>query len=344
MGTDEKWPAPPAVPPGFPTDNPLGKYPVVYTRLPEEAREALGRVADVRAFDLPQGPHGFLAQLNYFSFHGIDLAFTSTAAEVAMSFGGRPQVRQQIGLAGMALSVTGGKTIEVTGERSCIIAPEADVAIRSGAGHPEVLLRMDYDSIVSKLERLIGSPLKGRLVFDPEADARDGHQEQLRRVILFLIADLDAADARASSLVLSEFEQLVLVTFLLGSRHNYSELLRSDPRAAAPWQVRLAEEYIAANWNKPVSIEQLSAAIRVSTRSLFRTFRQTRGYSPMGFVKQVRLKHARDMLGGGGPNVTVTSVALACGFHNLGHFANDYRRAFAESPSQTLRRAKRGSV
>jgi AraC-like DNA-binding protein len=344
MSTDEKRTTGPLVPPGLPAEDPLSKYTVVCTRSPEEAREALSRVADVRAFGLPQGPHGFLAQLNYFSFHATDLVFTSTAAEVAMRFGGRPQVRQQIGLAGVASSVAGGKTIEVTGERSCIIAPDADVTIRSGAGHRQVLLRLDYASVVSKLERLIGSPLKGRLVFDPEADTHDPYQAQLRRMILFLIAELDAADMQAGGLVLSEFEQLVLVTFLLGSRHNYSELLHSDPQAAAPWQVRLAEEYIAANWNRPVSIEELSAAVRVSARSLFRTFRQSRGYSPMGFVKQVRLKHARDMLSSGDPGITVTSVALTCGFHNLGHFANDYRRAFAESPSQTLRRAKRSSA
>jgi AraC-like DNA-binding protein len=342
MGADEKWPAGLAVPQDLPVENPLSRYPVFYTRSPEEAREALGRVADVLAFELPQGRLGFLARLNYVSLRGTDLALTSTASDVAIRFGGRPQVRQLIGLSGAASIVTRGATINVTPERSCIIGPDAEVAVHRIAGHRQVLLRLDYAAVVSKLERLIGSPLKGRLTFDPEADIGDANQAQLRRAVLFLMAELDVAHAEPSGLVTAELEQLVLVSFLLGSRHNYRELLRGDPHAAAPWQVRLAEEYIAANWSKPLSIGELTATVRVSARSLFRAFRQCRGYSPMGFVKQVRLKHARDMLSRSDPSVTVTGVALACGFHNLGHFANDYRRAFAESPSQTHRRARRG--
>jgi transcriptional regulator GlxA family with amidase domain len=40
------------------------------------------------------------------------------------------------------------------------------------------------------------------------------------------------------------------------------------------------------------------------------------------------------------PDASVTGVALACGFHNGGHFAKDYREAFGELPSLTLARAR----
>ena len=64
----------------------------------------------------------------------------------------------------------------------------------------------------------------------------------------------------------------------------------------------------------------------------------------MNFVKQVRLKHAKEMLTAPAPNKSVTSVAFACGFGNLGHFASDYRRAFGEMPSETLAGAKGGGL
>jgi transcriptional regulator GlxA family with amidase domain len=41
---------------------------------------------------------------------------------------------------------------------------------------------------------------------------------------------------------------------------------------------------------------------------------------------------------------TVTDVAFACGFGNLGHFAIYYRRQFGETPSATLRRARKDGV
>jgi AraC-like DNA-binding protein len=62
--------------------------------------------------------------------------------------------------------------------------------------------------------------------------------------------------------------------------------------------------------------------------------------SPMNFVKQVRLGHVRKMLCAPSPTTTVTSVAFACGFGNLGHLANDYRQVFGESPSATLNRSR----
>jgi transcriptional regulator GlxA family with amidase domain len=57
----------------------------------------------------------------------------------------------------------------------------------------------------------------------------------------------------------------------------------------------------------------------------------------------VRLRHAREMLGAGDPEASVTSVAFVCGFGNLGHFARDYRETFGERPSETLARAARRS-
>ena len=57
----------------------------------------------------------------------------------------------------------------------------------------------------------------------------------------------------------------------------------------------------------------------------------------MAFVRQVRLRHANEMLKSAGPETSVTSVAYACGFSNLGHFARYYNAAFGEHPSATLR-------
>ena len=39
-------------------------------------------------------------------------------------------------------------------------------------------------------------------------------------------------------------------------------------------------------------------------------------------------------------NASVTGVAYACGFGNLGHFATDYQQKFGERPSDTLRASK----
>jgi transcriptional regulator GlxA family with amidase domain len=37
---------------------------------------------------------------------------------------------------------------------------------------------------------------------------------------------------------------------------------------------------------------------------------------------------------------SVSQIAFACGFSNLGHFASAYRTTFGELPSQTLSRSR----
>ena len=114
--------------------------------------------------------------------------------------------------------------------------------------------------------------------------------------------------------------------FLCGHRHNYSRLLEQDVPDAALVQVRRAEEYIEAN-----------AQRAISAFALFRAFRKSRGYSPMEFANQVRLRHARELLRRADAVATVEAVAASCGFSDLGRFAEDYVRFFGEQPAQTLR-------
>jgi transcriptional regulator GlxA family with amidase domain len=115
-----------------------------------------------------------------------------------------------------------------------------------------------------------------------------------------------------------------------------------DPGRRPPttWQVRRAEAYIESHWNEPITIASLARASAASARSIFYHFKNSRGQSPMSFVKQVRLEHAKEMLEKSGIGRSVTEIAIDCGFGNLGHFAGDYLKRFGERPSDTLKRSR----
>ena len=61
----------------------------------------------------------------------------------------------------------------------------------------------------------------------------------------------------------------------------------------------------------------------------------------MRLLRQARLAQARSALAAPRPETTVTTVALDYGFNHLSRFARQYARHFGESPSETLRRARR---
>ena len=61
----------------------------------------------------------------------------------------------------------------------------------------------------------------------------------------------------------------------------------------------------------------------------------------MMLLRRARLAQARADLEAPGHDTSVTIVAHDCGFSHLGRFAQEYARRFGESPSETLRRARR---
>ena len=111
---------------------------------------------------------------------------------------------------------------------------------------------------------------------------------------------------------------------------------RSSSSTTLPYHLRKAEEYLEGNWHRIVPIEELAVVADVGVRTLFRSFNQFRGCSPMQFARLVRLHRAREILSNPDSETTVIGTALACGYSNASHFARHYVQAFGERPSQTL--------
>jgi AraC-like DNA-binding protein len=112
-------------------------------------------------------------------------------------------------------------------------------------------------------------------------------------------------------------------------------------RSAAAALIRRAVEVVDASPNIP-RIYELSAALRVSPRTLQFAFRAHTGIGPHAFFELRRLNRARRRLLAEDPLQTgVTSVAVNLGFTELGRFAGRYRRLFGETPAMSLRRTAR---
>ena len=94
------------------------------------------------------------------------------------------------------------------------------------------------------------------------------------------------------------------------------------------------------NWDKPITLEDIVTASGASARSVFRAFRQSRGYTPLQFRKHIRLLRAKQLLHDESAALSVTEVALICGFPDLSRFSKDFSRAFGVAPSTVLRKSK----
>ena len=278
----------------------------------------------------------FEARASFVELPNIALAFGATSSKILIEHPEADYARLQIALAGSALTTAGGDSVDINEHQACMTTAGQASLMHCDGGHERLTLRVDQRALAKKLAALLGGKPNGKLEFDAALPMDHPQAQSLLRLILFVARELELNSGKLPELLLSELEQSIVVSVLIANRNSFSDRLATQPRDAAPWQVMRAEEYIEANADRTMLIEELAVATGVGARSLFRSFQQSRGYTPMMFAKTVRLKRARALLQDGGPTTTVSATAFKCGFSNLGHFAKDYRSAFGELPSETL--------
>ena len=111
-------------------------------------------------------------------------------------------------------------------------------------------------------------------------------------------------------------------------------------RIPRPDLVARVVSFLHNNVGEPVTVAEMSGMAGVSERTLRAAFRDVVGLSPKQYAITERLRAAHDALCAADPKTTtVTDIAMAHGFFELGRFAGRYRHTFGEAPSRTLRQA-----
>jgi AraC-like DNA-binding protein len=112
------------------------------------------------------------------------------------------------------------------------------------------------------------------------------------------------------------------------------------PGAALPRDVARVLEWARAHPDAPAGLAELARIGGVAPRTLEAHFARFLGTTPVAWVRQARLTHVRRALLASGGRASVSEVAVAAGFTQLGRFAARYARHFGELPSETLRRLR----
>jgi AraC-like DNA-binding protein len=319
---------------------PLHRFPMFLTSDPEELRHYSSTLLGAARIELANTDN-FAARVNFIKLPDIGLAFGATSCDLAADLLEADFIRLQIALKGRAVVSAGGTATDANARQHAITA--AGVASRSvcEAGHERLTLRLNPETLRQKLTAILGVKPRGEMMLAPAMAADQPYARSLCQLLDFLSQQLDSTASRLPAAACRELEQAVQIAFLWASQHAFSHLLERQDKEPAPGIVRRLEEFIEANWQEALSIDRLAAEAGVSARSIFRAFDRSRGYSPMAFVKAIRLRQARAALMSGDPRVSVTATAFKCNFASPGHFARDYRDAFGELPSETISRNRR---
>ncbi len=134
-----------------------------------------------------------------------------------------------------------------------------------------------------------------------------------------------------TSTPLLEQETLLLdVVAQLIVRHA-DEPLSAAGVAREPYAVTQVKDYLEIHHAEAVSLETLSRLTHLSRYHLVRVFRKAVGVPPHAYLRQVRVRHAKELLASG---QQPAEVALMTGFTDQSHLTRWFKRLWGYTPGQ----------
>jgi len=99
-----------------------------------------------------------------------------------------------------------------------------------------------------------------------------------------------------------------------------------------------AENYITESGSNQITIAELCLVANVSERTLEYAFRERYNLTPKSYTLIHRMNNVRKQLRKfNTSNCTISEIARLHGFWHMGQFSADYKKIFAELPSETLK-------
>jgi AraC-like DNA-binding protein len=216
-----------------------------------------------------------------------------------------------------------------------LFSPQQDLTGQISSRGQGISVCIPYQRLHQELINLSGKSINSFITFQPEVDLTTALGHSLKELILFAWQS-----TACNSLFLPQLEQTLLTGLLQYHSHNYSAFLQKNEGIVSDRTVRLAQEFMMANLQKPISLGDIASAIGVSGRSLQRSFAKYYDCSPLQFLKQARLDALHQELKQVMPPLGITDLIIKYQFGHLGRCSQSYQKRFGELPSETVQRSQ----
>jgi len=123
----------------------------------------------------------------------------------------------------------------------------------------------------------------------------------------------------------------LLVALSRALREEWEESLRVR-HGKARELVLIARDYLSQNYGRGVSVADAAAYVFLSQGYFTRAFRDEFGASPMGFLMQVRVNAACELLAQ--KEIKVSGIAMQVGFSSPQRFNVAFRKQMGMTPMQ----------
>jgi transcriptional regulator GlxA family with amidase domain len=114
---------------------------------------------------------------------------------------------------------------------------------------------------------------------------------------------------------------------------------RTSPSLAS-WQLDRALELFETNIDRPIRLEAVADAVRLSVSRFSGAFRGSVGEPPARYLRRYRVKRAQEMMLL--TSESLATIAVGCGFADQSHFTRTFRRMVGVAPAAWRRTFSKG--
>ncbi|NMO57002.1 AraC family transcriptional regulator [Actinoplanes sp. TBRC 11911] len=220
---------------------------------------------------------------------------------------------------------------------AAVCLPEDNVEVtRWEAGSRNAAFVLDRAAVDHALMKVTGG--RTGTGFTPSIDLCTGRGRSFSELVRAFVRQLDDPHSLLRQpMVAMPYVEALVHGFLAVANSRYLRILERPARPAPPSAVHTALEIIHAEPETALTTAVLADRCHVAVRTLQEGFQRHLGSSPMAVLRSVRLARAHaELLDADPSTTTVATIAYRWAFGNLSRFAEQHRKAYGESPAETL--------
>lgn len=196
------------------------------------------------------------------------------------------------------------------------------------AAHDRFVAEFGGEPFGAFFSALCGTPLEDVYSSCLGVWALDEKQQHTVREIFFTIADeFKEQKAFFQTYVMMKLAELVLFASRLDADRRVSA---SPPQMWKYTQISTITEYIAGNFNRSISHDELCRHFYISKSYLCGTFKEITGSTVQEYIHICRIKKARELLEN--TTLSIAEISKSLGYGTATHFERMFRRFMETSP------------
>lgn len=271
----------------------------------------------------------------------VTVGYLRFGSETLIDCGPLGSYHVNVPLSGSVVSECGPRETLATPERAAVFTPREHTLLpRWSADSSQLCIKLSKFAVENELEALLGRPVASDIRFEISLDLTTAAAASWLGIVRLLIEEMERPEGllERSASHRDYLEKLLIGGLLHLHTHDHLDVLLTPEPPARPRTVKRAIDLIESNPQANYTLTDLARHAGVGARRLQLAFQETLHTSPTGYLRRVKLEHARAELLAG--EDTVMAIAYRWGFGHPGRFATMYRQAFGESPSETVRRGR----